>query len=92
MSRKTKNRSCCDAAGTIGNRCSMVSIVQVDGRGQMVLPKEIRMRAGIKAGDKLAIVSMEKGGKVCCLTLMKTEELAEMVMVRLAPVLKGIEK
>jgi len=42
--------------------------VGVDERGQMVLPKEIRERAKIGAGDKLALVSMEKDGEICCLS------------------------
>jgi AbrB family looped-hinge helix DNA binding protein len=52
------------------------SIVTVDERGQMVLPKDIREKAGIKAGDKLALVTLEKNGKVCCIHLMKADELA----------------
>lgn len=34
----------------------------------MVLPKEIREKAKIRSGDKLAIVSLEKNGKVCCIS------------------------
>jgi antitoxin PrlF len=52
------------------------SIVTVDDRGQMVLPKDIREKAGIKAGDKLALVTLEKNGRVCCIHLMKADELA----------------
>ena len=55
------------------------SVVTVDERGQMVLPKEIRNKAGIKAGDKLAVMLMEKKGKVCCLSLVKTEALSDTV-------------
>jgi antitoxin PrlF len=32
-------------------------MVSVDERGQMVLPKDLREKANIKAGDKLAVVS-----------------------------------
>ena len=52
------------------------SIVTVDERGQMVLPKDIREKAGIKAGDKLALVTLQKNGKVCCIHIMKADELA----------------
>ena len=41
-----------------------------------MLPKDIRERAGIKAGDKLALVTLQKNGKVCCIHLMKADELA----------------
>ena len=44
--------------------CRVESLVSIDERGQMVLPKEIRNKAGIKAGDKLAVVLMEKEGKI----------------------------
>lgn len=55
------------------------SVVTVDERGQMVLPKDIRKKAGIKAGEKLAVVLMEKEGRVCCLSLLKTENLSQTV-------------
>lgn len=54
----------------------MESIVTVDERGQMVLPKDIREKASIKAGDKLALVTMQKNGRVCCIYIMKADELA----------------
>ena len=50
--------------------------MSVDERGQMVLPKDIRDKAGIKAGDKLALVTLQKNGKVCCIHIMKADELA----------------
>ena len=57
--------------------CRVESLVSIDERGQMVLPKELRDRAGIKAGDKLAVISWEKDGAICCLSLLKAEQLAE---------------
>ena len=45
----------------------------------MVLPKETRAKAGIRAGDKLALVGWRKGDRVCCLSLIKVEEMTEMV-------------
>ncbi len=70
--------------------CKVESIISVDERGQMVLPKELRQRADIKAGDKFAVTSWEKDGKVCCITLTRVEELAEMVKDTLGPLMKGI--
>lgn len=70
--------------------CKVESVVSVDGRGQMVLPKEIRETAGIKPGDKLAVVGWEQGGKVCCISLIKVEDLTEMVKDMLGPVMKEI--
>jgi len=68
------------------------SIVSVDERGQMVLPKDIRERAKIRPGDKLAVVSMEKDGKICCLSLIRVEELEGMVKSVLGPVIEDIFK
>ena len=59
--------------GAGGGCCQVTSLVSVDERGQMILPKEIRERAGIKAGDKLALVAWEKDGAICCLTLIKAD-------------------
>ncbi len=66
------------------------SLVPVDERGQMVLPKEVRERAGIKAGDKLALTTCEKDGKVFCITLIKAEDFATMVRDVLGPMLKDV--
>jgi antitoxin PrlF len=71
--------------------CKVESIVSVDERGQ-VLPKEIREKAKIKAGDKLAVVSMEKDGTICCLSLIKVEELEGMVKSMLGPVMDEVLK
>jgi AbrB family looped-hinge helix DNA binding protein len=68
------------------------SIVSVDERGQMVLPKDIREKAKIRPGDKLAVVSMEKDGKICCLSLIRAKELEGMVKSVLGPVIDDIFK
>ncbi len=92
MSVKKKGRSCCEPGAAAMGCCKVESMVSVDERGQMVLPKELRDKAGIGPGDKLAVVSWEKGGKVCCLTLIKADEFAEMVKGMLGPVLGDIFK
>jgi len=70
--------------------CKVDALVSVDERGQMVLPKEIRERAGIHTGDKLALVSWEKDGKVCCFTLIKADEFGDMVKGLLGPMMKEV--
>ncbi len=52
----------------------------------MVLPKDLRERAKIKAGDKLAILSWDKGGEVCCFYLIKAESLGERAKDLLGPI------
>ncbi len=66
------------------------AVASIDDRGQMVIPKAIRERADLKAGDKLAISVMESEGRVCCITLIKTEELADRVREILGPAVKDI--
>jgi AbrB family looped-hinge helix DNA binding protein len=70
--------------------CKVESIVSMDDRGQMVLPKEIRDRAEIRPGDKVALVCWEKEGRVLCISLIKVENLDAMVRDFLGPVAKEI--
>jgi AbrB family looped-hinge helix DNA binding protein len=71
--------------------CKLESVLSVDDRGQMVLPKEVRERAGISSGDKLALISWERDGRVCCLALMKVENLSGMVKGVLGPLMYDTE-
>jgi AbrB family looped-hinge helix DNA binding protein len=64
------------------------ALLGIDDRGQMVLPKELRDRANIKAGDKLAVISWEKDGEVCCLSLIKADRLAGQVREFLGPLMR----
>lgn len=72
--------------------CKVEAVVPIDERGQMVLPKEIREKAQIKAGDKLAVVTAEQKGKVCCVALIKAEQLEETVKSILKALGKQAEK
>ena len=67
--------------------CMVESVLTIDERGQMVLPKDVRERANIKPGDKLALISWEKDGGICCLALMKVENLSGMVKDVLGPLM-----
>jgi AbrB family looped-hinge helix DNA binding protein len=71
--------------------CKVEAVLSVDDRGQMVLPKDIREKAGIKTGDKLALISWEKNGSICCLALMKVENLSGMVKDMLGPLMHDKE-
>jgi antitoxin PrlF len=68
----------------------MEAIVTLDSRGQILLPKGVRQKAGIKPGDKLTVVTSSPGGKLCCINLFKTEELAGTVKRLLGPMAEQI--
>jgi len=89
MSKKEK-LGCLAAEGKGGSCCKVESLIGVDERGQMVLPKDLREKAKIYPGDKLALVSWEKEGEVCCMVLMKSEYLAEKVKDFLGPMIKDM--
>ena len=67
--------------------CRVEAVLSVDERGQMVLPKDVREKAGIRTGDKLALISWEKDGSICCLALMKADNLSGMVKDILGPLM-----
>jgi AbrB family looped-hinge helix DNA binding protein len=72
-----------------GNKCCKVeSVISIDERGQLVLPKEIRDNAGIQAGDKFAVIPWEKDGQLYCVSLMKVEQLADSLRSVLIPLLR----
>jgi len=70
--------------------CHISAITTVDSRGQIVLPKELRDKADVKAGDKLAIISCESEGKVCCISLVKADNFTKTLKDMLGPMMKGI--
>ena len=72
--------------------CNLIGLVSVDERGQLVLPKDLRDKAGIKAGEKLAIMACEKDGKVCCITMVKADELADSIKKKFGPILTELFK
>ena len=93
MVKKGKSEYCCAPMESgMGCCCKVESLISMDERGQMVLPKEIRDKAKIRAGDKLALVTWEKDGEVCCISLVKVEGITEMVKDMLGPMMKEMIK
>ncbi len=82
MNKRIKRESGCGPTSKRAGCCKIESLISVDERGQMVLPKEVRDKAGIHPGDKLALVSWEKEGRLCCFTLIKVEEFTDTVPFR----------
>ncbi len=87
---KEKLKKCCTTDAVDGFHVD--AIVSVDERGQMVLPKEVREKAGIHAGDKVAVVSFKQHGEVCCTILIKAETVAGMVKGILGPLMNEVIK
>ncbi len=92
MAKKNKNKSSSPSEARRMGCCRVESVISVDERGQTVLPKEIRKKANIKAGDKLAAMSWEKDGKICCISLIKVEEFTEMAKDLLGLMMKEMLK
>lgn len=74
-----------------GSGCKVEAVLTVDERGQMVLPKDVREKAGINSGSKLALISWEKDSNICCLALLKVETLNGMVKNVLDPLMKDTD-
>lgn len=90
--KKRGDVACCgpNAGSETAPCCRIEALVPIDGRGQIVLPKDVRDRAEIRAGDKLAVVSFESDGKVCCITLVKSDAFAGSVKAMLGPMMTEI--
>lgn len=70
--------------------CKVDAVVTIDSRGQIVLPKDIREKAKLKANDKLAIIGCEREGEISCIMMVKAERLGGAVTKVLGPMLKDI--
>ncbi|MFB3926597.1 MAG: HgcAB-associated protein HgcC [Syntrophales bacterium] len=90
MTTKKEKKEGCMTSALKKGCCRVESLIAVDDRGQTVLPKEIREKAKIRAGDKLALMTWEKDGEVCCITLVKVEQLTDIVKGMLGPVMKDL--
>jgi AbrB family looped-hinge helix DNA binding protein len=75
---------------TEGCQCQVDALITIDGRGQIVLPKEVREKADINAGDKFVVISHQSGGKGCCLFLIKADFFSETVKNTLEPLVRDI--
>ena len=70
--------------------CQVDALITIDGRGQIVLPKDVREKVGVKAGDKFVVISHESDGKVCCISLIRADDFGETVKDVLGPMMKEI--
>lgn len=72
--------------------CKLDALVSIDERGQIVLPKEIREKAQLNAGDKLALITCEKNGNVSCITLIKADQFKDAIKKVFGPLLQELMK
>ncbi|RJP15292.1 MAG: AbrB/MazE/SpoVT family DNA-binding domain-containing protein [Candidatus Abyssobacteria bacterium SURF_5] len=71
--------------------CRIEALVSLDARGQVLLPKEVREKAGLQTGDKLAVVLCEADDTVARITLIKAEAFAQTAREMLGPMMGMIE-
>ncbi|HME56198.1 MAG TPA: HgcAB-associated protein [Candidatus Lokiarchaeia archaeon] len=83
----SKTPSQCDCK-TSGSCCKIDAVTTIDARGQIVLPKAIREKMGYNAGDKLAIITLERDGKPCCLYMIGADMLSDPIKGLLEPMMK----
>jgi AbrB family looped-hinge helix DNA binding protein len=68
--------------------CKVDAVVTMNSKGQIVLPKDVRERAKVRNGDKLALIGYERDGEICCIILVKADKLGSTVKGFLGPMLK----
>ena len=90
----TETTKCCETnqASKETSCCSVDAIISIDGRGQIVLPKDLREKADIHAGVKFTVISWTSAGKVCCISLIKADQFADTVKNMLGPMIGEIVK
>ncbi|WP_290623763.1 MULTISPECIES: HgcAB-associated protein HgcC [unclassified Archaeoglobus] len=67
------------------------AILTIDSKGQILLPKELREKAKLKTGDRLAIITgCDEDGEICCFILVKAEILDREVSRIISPMLREV--
>lgn len=83
---KEKPERCCTTS--TAECCKVESVVTIDERGQMILPKELREKAGLAAGDKLVIATSMKDGRLNFLMMFRADDFGDMVKGVVGPVMR----
>ena len=76
----------------VGDTCRIEAVISMDAKGQIVLPKDLREKANFKPNEKIAVITCEKAGEVCCIMMLKAEKLQGAVTKTLGPLLKSVTK
>ena len=77
MTQNLSGRACTGDRNPV--TCQVEDVLSIDSRGQIVIPKEVRKKAHIRDCDKLALVSWMKENEICCLSLIRTDNLSSEV-------------
>jgi len=77
MMPNLSDKSCTSDSNLV--TCQVEAVLSMDNHGQIVLPKEVRKKANIRDGDKLALVSWMKEDVICYLSLIRTDNLSSEV-------------
>lgn len=75
MSDKSEGKCCTSDIDKSQNEWTVEAIIGIDEKGQMVIPKDIREKANLSAGDKIALISSKRENEICCLLLVKSDKL-----------------
>lgn len=55
------------------------AVISFDERGQLILPKDVRAKFGLEAGEKFALISCSENGRLCCFHIIKTNMLNQTI-------------
>ena len=65
-----------ESTGLDSHSRKVEAILTLDARGQILIPKDVREQAQMNVGDKLALISHNHEGKICCLYLIPVNDLS----------------
>jgi AbrB family looped-hinge helix DNA binding protein len=88
MADNEQKQGCCTPSTAAC--CKVESVVTIDERGQMILPKDLREKAGLVAGDKLVIATSMNDGKLGFLMMFRADDFADMVKSVVGPVMRTV--
>lgn len=88
MADNKQKQGCCTPS--TAECCKVESVVTIDDRGQMILPKDLREKVGLIAGDKLVIASSMKDGKLGFLMMFRADDFGDMVKDFVGPVMRAV--
>ena len=82
---------CCESEKEKIGCCDLEAVVSIDDRGQIVLPKSLRQRAGIEPSDKLVLVSCADAHGVNCITIFKAKNMIGIIKDAMEPVVRSMQ-